>query len=200
MTSATSNRLRCSQASARSNGWAIARSFARRSRSSPMKCRARASDAASFSTIRHSHITRCNAGRRSSGRHRPDDLRPALQRVMWECLIVEKDAASLARARHFIGDERDRLANDLAIAQPFDLALACEHRNLLDVAEVIVEAASLRTESRGSHVRSDFPGRDDTHWMTNLFATRYNGELCFERSWVAQGQGWTDRPGDMRIK
>jgi len=120
--------------------------------------------------------------------------------VMWECLMVEKDAASLTRARQFIGDERDRLRNDLSIAQPFDLALACEHRNLLDVAEVIVEAASLRTESRGSHVRSDYPLRDDAHWLTNLFATRANGRLRFERQWVAQHQGWTDRPGDIRIK
>src|SRR5205809_228090 len=73
-------------------------------------------------------------------------------------------------------------------------------RNLLDVAEVIVEAASLRTESRGSHVRSDYPLRDDAHWLTNLFATRANGRLRFERQWVAQHQGWTDRPGDIRIK
>ena len=138
--------------------------------------------------------------REARGRHRPDDLRPALQRVMWECLIVEKDSASLGRVRQFIGDERDRLRNDLSIAQPFDLALACEHRNLLDVAEVIVEAASLRTESRGSHVRSDYPLRDDAHWLTNLFATRANGRLRFERQWVAQHQGWTDRPGDIRIK
>src|SRR5207245_3252586 len=29
--------------------------------------------------------------REARGRHRPDDLRPALQRVMWECLIVEED-------------------------------------------------------------------------------------------------------------
>ena len=138
--------------------------------------------------------------RGSHGRHRPDDLRPALQRVMWECLMVEKDAMSLARGRQFITDERDRLAHDLLIAEPFDLALACEHRNLLDVAEVIVEAALLRTESRGSHVRSDYPLRDDAHWLTNLFATRVKGQLRFERKWVAQGHGWTDRPGDIRIK
>ncbi len=138
--------------------------------------------------------------RDAHGRRRPDDLRPVLQRVMWECLMVEKDASSLARARQFIADERDRLAHDLAIAEPFDLALACEHRNLLDVAEVIVEAASLRTESRGSHVRSDYPARDDRAWLTNLFATRLDGQLRFERKWVAQAHGWTDRPGDIRIK
>jgi len=138
--------------------------------------------------------------REARGRRRPDDLRPELQRVMWTCLIVEKDAASLARARQFICDERDRLTHDLAITQPFDLALACEHRNLVDIAEVIVEAASLRTESRGSHVRSDYPSRDDARWLTNLFATRVNGQLRLERAWVTQAQGWTDRPGDIRIK
>ena len=136
--------------------------------------------------------------REARGRHRPDDLRPELQRVMWECLIVEKDAASLARARQFIADERDRLRHDLHIAEPFDVALAFEHRNLLDIAEVIVEAASLRTESRGSHVRSDYPLRDDAHWLTNIFATRVEGRLHLELKWVTRG--WTDRPGDIRIK
>jgi fumarate reductase flavoprotein subunit len=37
--------------------------------------------------------------------------------------------------------------------------------NQITVAEAIVEAATLRTESRGAHYRSDFPDRDDAQWL-----------------------------------
>ncbi len=134
------------------------------------------------------------------GTQRPEELRKALQRTMWETLIVEKDAESLSRARTFIAEERDRLTTELRIAEPTDLALAFEHQNLLDVAEVIIEAANMRRESRGSHYRSDFPTRDDAGWLTNIFASRVDGQLKLRRKWVAQEQGWQDQPGDVRIK
>ena len=99
------------------------------------------------------------------GKKRPGELRPSLQQTMWEALLVEKDAESLSRARNFIADERERLASDVLIAETFDLALAFEHRNLLDVAEVIAEAASMRTESRGSHFRPRRNPRPIRWWM-----------------------------------
>lgn len=133
------------------------------------------------------------------GRSRPSDLKPQLQEVMWRNLLVEKDAAQLAAAGRFVLEERDRLTHDLAIGEPFDLALAFEHRNLLDVAEVIIGAATARTESRGSHYRGDFPERNDAEWCTNLFASRNAaGELQLEKKSVATS--WVDRPGDVRIK
>ena len=138
--------------------------------------------------------------RESTGGSRPGDLLPELQRTMWQTLIVDKDAASLARARGYVMDERDRMRRDLCLAEPFDVALAFEHRSLLDVAEVIVEAAAMRTESRGSHLRIDYPERDDERWLTNLFARRDQGELRIERQRINAGHGWEDRPGDIRIK
>ncbi|MBI1849658.1 MAG: FAD-binding protein [Planctomycetes bacterium] len=145
-------------------------------------------------------IDRIRCLREASGRVRPSELRLGLQRTLWETLLVEKDVESLARARSFLAEDRDRLEADVAITEPGDLVLALEQRNLHDVAEAIVEAASARTESRGSHYRSDYPRRDDANWMTNLFASHVNGELSLRREWVAREHGWTDRPGDVRIK
>ncbi len=138
--------------------------------------------------------------REGQGEQSPKDLKEGLQREMWETLIVEKDADTLTRAHNFIEDERERMTSDLRISDPFDLILAFEHRNLLDVAEVIVQAALMRTESRGSHYRSDYPKRDDEKWLTNIFASRTNGHLKLRREWVAQKEGWTDQPEDLRIK
>jgi len=41
---------------------------------------------------------------------------------------------------------------------------------MLDLAEVIVEGALARKESRGSHFRVDHPNRDDEHWLRHTLA------------------------------
>lgn len=126
-------------------------------------------------------------------------LRQELQQRMWELLTVEKDADSIEEARRYIKQDRERLRKDLAITDPQDYALAMEQVNLHDVAEAIIEAADLRKESRGPHYRRDFPERDDTNWMTNIFARHENGELKLRREWINESTGWEDREGDIRI-
>ena len=51
----------------------------------------------------------------------------------------------------------------------------------------------MRTESRGSHYRADYPERNDAEWMTNLFVTREGEELRIAKKWVNEAVGWTDR-------
>jgi L-aspartate oxidase len=47
-----------------------------------------------------------------------------------------------------------------------------ELQNMLTVASLIVEAALAREESRGVHLRSDFPPMDDEHWRRHLAFVR----------------------------
>ena len=137
--------------------------------------------------------------RAASGGTRPQALHTELKQAMWELLLVEKDAEQLARAQGVIDEQRERMAEDLRIAEPFDHVLAFEQRNLLDVAEVITRAATLRTESRGSHYRADFPARDDANWLTNIFASRdEKGTLVLRKEWINQDVGWEDQ-GRIRI-
>ena len=53
-----------------------------------------------------------------------------------------------------------------------DLLQAFELQSLLDVAETIVASALARKESRGAHYRSDFPVRDNQHWLTHSLIRR----------------------------
>lgn len=53
-----------------------------------------------------------------------------------------------------------------------DLVQALELQSLLDVAKTIVASALARKESRGAHYRSDYPLRDDTHWLTHSVIRR----------------------------
>lgn len=50
-----------------------------------------------------------------------------------------------------------------------------EFESMLDIAEVITMGALAREETRGSHYRTDFPTRDDQHWLKHTIA-RYNDE------------------------
>ncbi len=134
------------------------------------------------------------------GQQTVDQLHKSLQRKMWETLIVEKDAQSLDEARQFIYRMRDQLTTDIAISAQLDYALALELRNMLDVGEAIVEAANMRTESRGAHYRSDYPQRDDSNWLSNIFIRQQNGQLALRKQWVCADTGWEDHPDDVRIK
>jgi len=53
-----------------------------------------------------------------------------------------------------------------------DLVQALELESLLDVAETIVASAIARKESRGAHYRSDYPVRDDQHWLRHSLIRR----------------------------
>ena len=44
--------------------------------------------------------------------------------------------------------------------------------NLLQLGQLLTLVAALREETRGGHVRSDFPARDDAHWLGHTYAVR----------------------------
>lgn len=55
-----------------------------------------------------------------------------------------------------------------------ELILCLELGSIIELAEVIIESALAREESRGAHYRLDFPLRDDVRWLKHTLA--YNGE------------------------
>ena len=51
---------------------------------------------------------------------------------------------------------------------------------MLTVARLIIEAASLRTETRGGHFRTDYPYQDDGRWGRHITCRRDNGVIVSE--------------------
>lgn len=127
------------------------------------------------------------------------ELHSRLQCQMWEALIVEKDAQTLQQARQAVELAQQQLDSETGARQASELVGMAELRNMLTVARMIIEAADLRTESRGSHYRSDFPVRDDAQWLTNIVIQCTEGKISLRKQWLAEAQGWVDKPGDVRI-
>ncbi len=61
-----------------------------------------------------------------------------------------------------------------------ELTAALELECMLDVGEALAHSALARTESRGSHQRTDFPQRDDEHFLKHSLAYRTDGEPKIE--------------------
>ncbi len=51
-----------------------------------------------------------------------------------------------------------------------DMIRTIELEGMLDVAIATAMGAVVRTESRGSHARTDYPNRDDRHWLQHTLA------------------------------
>ena len=75
-----------------------------------------------------------------------------LQTLMWRDVGLLRDGVGLRRAQDELAAMRDTMP--LGVSRR-----AVEARNLLTVAEAMVQAAIGREESRGAHFRIDFPER-----------------------------------------
>ncbi|MDO8672906.1 MAG: FAD-binding protein [Dehalococcoidia bacterium] len=95
----------------------------------------------------------------------PAGLILKLQQVLipYEVLIL-RHGTRLASAL-----EQVRLLNDeasgLSPKDPHELVKLFELKNMIMVAEMILNCAISRTESRGLHYRDDYPARDDESWL-----------------------------------
>lgn len=58
---------------------------------------------------------------------------------------------------------------------------AIENYNMLDFAEMTARASLMRTETRGSFLRSDYPKRDDDNWMCWVGVKLVNGKMTTEK-------------------
>jgi L-aspartate oxidase len=94
--------------------------------------------------------------------------RDALQRVMSRYAAIGRDADGLAAA----GSVLDLSVQD----SPLWTQAAVEDAALTLVAQALLAAAVRRTESRGCHVRTDFPSPDETWRRSQLIRLSPSGQ------------------------
>ncbi len=95
------------------------------------------------------------------------DIRNSLKSLMWRAAGVQRHGQQLREAAETI----DAWCHYVLPRQFTDPA-GWELQNMLTVAQVMVASALRREESRGVHLRSDFPEQDDKHWQRRLSTVR----------------------------
>ena len=112
--------------------------------------------------------------RAGTGTERISVLRKKLQEEMDKNAQVFRTEESLTHVLGVIEELRERFMNihvdDKGKRYNTDLLEAVELGFLLDIAEVVVVTARNRKESRGGHMRDDFPKRDDEVYMKHTMA------------------------------
>ena len=83
------------------------------------------------------------------------DIRNSLKTLMWRNMGVRRDAEQLRSAAQTIGNWCRYV-----LPHKFEDGDGWELQNMLTVAEIMIDAASTRTETRGVHHRTDFPDTD----------------------------------------
>ena len=123
-------------------------------------------------------------GEAKAGKGNPFELRQAVRACAWKDLGIIRDEASLTRAEETLAGVEARLRDlpdpaegqgDIAFLEKLDV------ENLLAVARLIRISAGLRTESRGSHFRSDYDQVSDDGLYNIVLEPRSNGEIRAER-------------------
>jgi succinate dehydrogenase / fumarate reductase flavoprotein subunit len=112
--------------------------------------------------------------RTADGSESVAEIRKELQLEMDRNAQVFRTEESLKHAQKVIEDLRVRYTKigirDRGQRFNTDLLEAIELGFLLDLAEVVVVSARNRKESRGGHMRDDFPDRDDKKYMKHTMA------------------------------
>lgn len=91
-----------------------------------------------------------------------DDARSQLGRIMMDLCGIVRSKEGLETAAAALGRLADSLRPPTLNVRELELF------NLITVAQHMVGSALVREESRGVHLRSDFPERDDTCWRRHV--------------------------------
>jgi L-aspartate oxidase len=91
------------------------------------------------------------------------DIRNSLKSLVWRSAGVRRDRQHLLEATETI----DRWCG-YVLDRQFSDHDGWELQNMLTVARIVIAAATAREETRGVHLRTDFPDLDDAHWKRRI--------------------------------
>lgn len=97
------------------------------------------------------------------------DVLNSLKSLIWRAAGVRREGQRLVEAAETI-DNWCRYA----LVRQFHEPRGWELQNMLLVSRLMIQAAGARMESRGVHLRTDFPQVDDQNWQRHLAFQRQN--------------------------
>ena len=126
---------------------------------------------------------------RPKGGERLADVRDALTMAMEAGAGIFRDETSLAACCDTLRDIRKQMSHvsldDTSSVYNTELTTALELEGMIDIAEALAHSARHRTESRGSHQRTDYVTRDDDNFLKHSLAFRTDANPRIEYADVA---------------
>jgi len=111
---------------------------------------------------------------KGNGLEEPSALRDDARVILTKKVGMFRSGQGLTEALEQIKGLRARFSKlrPLHLDKVFNLDLirAFEVEAMLELAEIVTASALARKESRGAHVRVDFPQRDDEHYLKHTLA------------------------------
>ena len=102
---------------------------------------------------------------------------------------IFRDETSLAACCDTLRDIRKQMSHvsldDTSSVYNTELTTALELEGMIDIAEALAHSARHRTESRGSHQRTDYVTRDDDNFLKHSLAFRTDSDPRIEYADVA---------------
>jgi succinate dehydrogenase/fumarate reductase flavoprotein subunit len=107
----------------------------------------------------------------------PDDAIYLIQDVVCKVKYnLRRSKDRLEEAISKIEEVRQRLS-ELYAKDGHGLGKCHESKSMALCAEMTLRAALMRTESRGSHFREDYPARDDQNWLKWIIIKQKEGKM-----------------------
>ena len=103
----------------------------------------------------------------------------SLKKMMWLRAGIVRNSADLETALEQIGVLSSK-SQQCKIETVKDLMQSIGLHNMLLLSEVVCRSALLRTETRGSHCRTDYPLEDNDNWLKNTVIRRQNNETIMD--------------------
>jgi succinate dehydrogenase / fumarate reductase flavoprotein subunit len=126
-------------------------------------------------------IEEINIIKDANGKENIADIRESLQNVMMGKCGVFRNRDDLESLSDKISNLRQRYKNlnleDKSDSFNLDFLEALELGHMLDVSEAVGKSAISRNESRGSHIRADFPERNDRDFLQHSLIRRRNNNV-----------------------
>ncbi len=116
------------------------------------------------------------AGIRSNEGLKAKDLILRLKRLMSDKVGVIREEGGLEGALQTLREP----CPQIAVSSPAELIRLSEYRNMRCVAELVCRAALERTESRGSHFRTDYPEEDNRAWLKNIILRKTDAGMSLD--------------------